>query len=87
MVKKMLRGWQGPKAGWEVGGGDSGQEEGWMGRGGWQPGRGGGWRQGGGIWKGTTQQPGFKSQSQHEFKIIMVSHGSSDYAKKEVPSL
>ena len=29
---------------WQVGGGEGGQEEGWMGRGGWQPGDGGGWR-------------------------------------------
>ena len=36
MGKRMLRGWQGPKAGgeWEVGGGEGGRKEGGMGSGG-----------------------------------------------------
>ena len=38
MGKRMLRGWQGLKAGWEVGGGEGGQEGGVMGRGGYQQG-------------------------------------------------
>ena len=53
MGKRMLSGWQGPKArrgvgngrwgGWTEGRGDG---EGWIAT--------GGWRQGGGIWKGAT---------------------------------
>ena len=44
MGKRMLRGWQGPKVGREVRGGEGGQEGGAMGMGGWQ--RGGGDREG-----------------------------------------
>ena len=40
MGKTMLRGWQGPKARREVGGGEGGQEGAGMGRGGWQRGEG-----------------------------------------------
>ena len=51
--KRMLRGWQGLKAGRGMG---SGRWGGWTGRRG--DGEGwmatGGWRQGGGIWKGAT---------------------------------
>ena len=46
MRKRMLRGWQGPKPGWEVGGGEGGQEGGGMRRDRWQ--------QGGGVSKGAT---------------------------------
>ena len=52
MGKRMLRGWQGPKAGRGVG---SGRWGGWTegrGDGEWWIATGGGWRQGGGIWKG-----------------------------------
>ena len=38
MGKRILRGWQGLKAGREVGGGVGGQEGGGMGRDGWQRG-------------------------------------------------
>ena len=44
MGKRMLRGWQGPKAGRGVGGGEGGQEGGVDGN------QGGG----GGIWKGAV---------------------------------
>ena len=57
MGKRMLRGWQGPKAGRGVGSGRCGgwtgrrgDGEGWMATGG---GGGAGWRQGGGVRKGA----------------------------------
>ena len=85
--KKMLRGWQGPKAGrgtWEVGGGEDGQEGGGMGRGGWQWGRETGrgnleggnegrGRQGGGIWKEATRRGRWEGSNRDGKRVAMVS--------------